>query len=77
MKKVLVFLLACFACSTMFAQTYTQHYQPVTTGLDLGPTNVFVKCNLYQLFLVMILKRLAGHIQRSADFNRKLVIAEG
>ena len=31
----------------MFAQTYTQHYQPVTTGLDLGPTNVFVKCNLY------------------------------
>ena len=46
MKKVLVFLLACFTCAAMYAQPKAgEHWQMVSQGC-LG-TNCWVKCNLY------------------------------
>ena len=44
MKKVLVFLLACFACTAMFAQN-TTHWTMNSQGCE--GSNCFMRCNLY------------------------------
>ena len=46
MKKVLVFLLACFACGSMFAQTLPTHWQQ-TGGPECAGTNTNIYCQLY------------------------------